>query len=64
MVGLRPELADQFEQVTILLRQIDADFVLEAANDRQRTQLVNETIESVIVYPYRLLAAINRAPPR
>ncbi len=59
----RNVLADQFEHVAALLRQIDTDAIWDAANDRERKQLVNEIIEAVIVYPDRLQVTINGAPP-
>ena len=62
-VNQRSILADQFEQVAILLRTMDTDAIWNAANDRERKLLINEIIEAVIVHPDRLQVAINGAPP-
>ena len=62
-VNQRSILADQFEQVAILLRTMDTDALWNAANDRELKVLVNEIIESVIVYADRLQVVINGAPP-
>lgn len=62
-VNQRSILAEQFEQVAILLRSMDTDAIWNAANDRERKLLVNEIIDAVIVHPDRLQVTINGAPP-
>ena len=61
-VNQRSMLAEQFEQVAILLRTMDTDAIWNAANERERKLLVNEIIEAVIIHPDRLQVAINGAP--
>jgi hypothetical protein len=62
-VQRRSVLADQFERVAALLREMDTDAIWAEASERERKLLVNEIIESVIVYTDRLQVAINGAPP-
>ena len=56
-------LADHFERVAAMLREVDIDRIWDAANDDERRTLINELVESVIVHPDRLQVAINGAPP-
>lgn len=56
-------LADYFEQVATLLRDLDLDRLWGAASDTENRTLINELIESVIVHPDRLQVAVNGAPP-
>ena len=61
-VNQRSILAEQFEQVAILLRTMDTDAIWSAANDRERKVLVTQIIDAVIIHPDRLQVAINGAP--
>ena len=56
-------LADNFEQVAAMLRELDVDRLREAASDTEKRTLVNELVEAVIVHPDRLQVAINGVPP-
>jgi hypothetical protein len=56
-------LADQFENVAMLLREIDTDAIWNATYDRERKLLVNEIIEAVIVYPAHPTVANQRGTP-
>ncbi len=59
----RTVLADHFEQVATLLRDLDLDTIWEAANDDEKRTLVTELVEAIIVYPDRLQVTINGALP-
>lgn len=59
----RSILAEQFEQVAVLMRTMDTDAIWNAASDRERKLLVNKIIEAVIVHPDRLQVTIKDAPP-
>ena len=56
-------LADHFEQVAALLREVDIDAIWNEANERERKLLVNEIIETVNVHADHLQVTINGAPP-
>ena len=55
-------LADHFEQLAALLREVDFDAIWNEATDREKRLLINEVVESVIVHPDRLQVSISGAP--
>lgn len=56
-------LADRFEQVAAMLREMDTDAIWNEATDGELRILISEMIDAVIVHPDRLQVAINGAPP-
>ena len=56
------DLADRFEQVAALLRELNIDHIWHAATEQEQRTLLDELIESVIVLPDHLEVAIHGAP--
>ncbi len=61
-IGERRALADEFEQLATILRDLDIDTIWNEATETERRMLVNELVDAVIVHPDRLQVAINGAP--
>jgi hypothetical protein len=59
----RDELAERFEEVAELLRQIDVEAVWAAGTSAERRVLVEELIEAVVVFPDHLEVRVVGAPP-
>ena len=56
------ELEQRFEQVVVLLRDLDIDAFWAAANNDERRVLVQELLESVTVFPDHLEVKLHGAP--
>lgn len=59
----RHRLADEFEAVAAMLREMDVDAIWDAANEREKRLLISEIVDKVIVHEDRLQVAVNGAPP-
>ena len=59
----RDELAERFEEVAELLRQIDVEAVWAVGTVAERRVLVEELIEAVTVFPDHLEVRVVGAPP-
>ncbi|MEN9646622.1 MAG: hypothetical protein RL238_3291 [Actinomycetota bacterium] len=59
----RRVLADRFEQVAAMLREMDTEAIWEEATASEQRVLFDQIIEAIIVHPDRLQVSINGAPP-
>jgi hypothetical protein len=57
------ELEQRFEQVALILANLDIKSVWKAAEDRERRVLVEELIEWVTIFPDHLEVTVAGAPP-
>ena len=56
------DVADRFEQVAQLLRELNLDDIWEAATEQEQRTLLDELVESVVVLPSHLEVAVHGAP--
>ncbi len=56
------ELAERFEQVAALLRELDLDVMWDGATDQERRVLIEELVNAVVVCPDHLEVRIHGVP--
>ena len=62
-VARRDELAERFEEVAALLANLDLEAVWQEGTAAERRVLVEELIDSVVIFPDHLQVQVNGAPP-
>jgi hypothetical protein len=58
----RDEIAERFDQVIDVLRELDIDQVWANANFRERRVLIEELVEAVTIFPDHLEVKVASAP--
>ena len=56
-------LAQRFEEVAAVLRTLDVDTIWHEATDAERRVLVEELVDSVVIFPDHLEVEVSGAPP-